>query len=111
LGGDEFAVLLEHRPADAERIGHRMLHALREPFMLDGHTIGVGASIGVVIPEPGDTDLSADILLRRADADMYPGNRRGKATIVRYAGSSDVAPHAHLPHILPGALSGGPAAA
>ena len=111
LGGDEFAVLLEHRPADAERIGHRMLHALREPFILDGHTIGVGASIGVVIPEPGDTDLSADILLRRADAAMYAGKRRGKGTIVRYAGSADGGPHADLPHMLARALSGDPAAA
>jgi diguanylate cyclase (GGDEF)-like protein len=111
LGGDEFAVLLEHRPADAERISHRMLHALREPFSLDGHTIGVGASIGVVIPEPGDTDLSADILLRRADAAMYAGKRRGKGTIVRYAGSADGGPHADLPHLLARALSGDPAAA
>ncbi|MEV6492629.1 EAL domain-containing protein [Actinoplanes sp. NPDC051633] len=110
LGGDEFAVLLEHRAADAERIGHRMLHALREPFTLDGHTIGVGASIGVVVPEPGDTDLSADILLRRADAAMYAGKRRGKGTIVRYAGGADGGPHADLPHLLARALSGDPAA-
>ncbi|GLY95915.1 GGDEF-domain containing protein [Actinoplanes sp. NBRC 103695] len=111
LGGDEFAVLLEHRAADAELIGDRMLGALREPFHIDGHTIGVGASIGLVVPEPGDRDLTADILLRRADAAMYASKRRGKGTVARYAGGADGGPHADLPHQLAQALAGDPAAA
>jgi diguanylate cyclase (GGDEF)-like protein len=111
LGGDEFAVLVEHRAAEAELIGHRMLAALREPFLIDGHTVAVGASIGLVQPEHADQDLSADILLRRADAAMYASKRRGKGTIARYAGSADGGPHADLPHLLARALSGDPAAA
>jgi len=42
---------------------------------------------------------------------MYAGKRRGKGTIVRYAGSADGGPHADLPHMLARALSGDPAAA
>jgi diguanylate cyclase (GGDEF)-like protein len=117
LGGDEFAVLLEHRAAEAEPIGTRILAALRDPFHLDGHTLGVGASIGLVVPDPGDMALSAgpaqaaDALLRRADAAMYASKRRGKGNLVRYAGIADGGPHADLPHLLARALAGAPAAA
>jgi predicted signal transduction protein with EAL and GGDEF domain len=111
LGGDEFAVLLEHHPAEAEPTGHRMLAALRTPFVIDGHSVAVGASIGLVVPEPADDTLTADTLLRRADAAMYASKRRGKGTIARYAGNADGGPHADLPHLLARALTGSPAAA
>jgi len=111
LGGDEFAVLLERRAAEAEPVGHRILVALREPFVIDGYTIGISASLGLVLPEPGDRDLSADILLRRADAAMYASKRRGKNALARYSGSADGGPNADLPHLLARALAGAPAAA
>jgi diguanylate cyclase (GGDEF)-like protein len=112
LGGDEFAVLLDPASADdAEPIGHHLLAALREPFLIDGQAIGIGASIGLVVPDRGES-LSADTLLRRADAAMYSSKRRGKGTLARYAGSHDGGPHADLPHLLAQALAGGsPAAA
>jgi diguanylate cyclase len=106
LGGDEFAVVLDHRPADAEPTGHRILAALREPFVIDGHRIGVGASIGLVVPEAGEP-LSADALLRRADAAMYSSKRRGKGALARYAGTADGSPNADLPHLLAQALVAG----
>jgi diguanylate cyclase (GGDEF)-like protein len=111
LGGDEFAVLLEHHPAEAEPIGHRILATLRDPFVIDGRTIGVGASIGLVVAEPADPALSADTLLRRADAAMYVSKRRGKGNLARYAGHSDSGARADLPHLLARALTGAPAAA
>ncbi|MEU8233928.1 EAL domain-containing protein [Actinoplanes sp. NPDC048967] len=111
LGGDEFAVLLDHRAADAEPAGHRILAALREPFVIDGHTVGISASLGLVVPEPGDPELSADTLLRRADAAMYVSKRRGKNALARYSGGADGGPNADLPHLLARALSGAPAAA
>ncbi|MGK5677945.1 putative bifunctional diguanylate cyclase/phosphodiesterase [Actinoplanes sp. URMC 104] len=106
LGGDEFAVLLDHTPADAEPAGHRILAALREPFVIDGHTFGVGASIGLVVPEPGEP-LTADALLRRADAAMYVSKRRGKGALARYSGTGDGGPNADLPHLLAEALASG----
>ena len=108
LGGDEFAVVLDHRPADAEPCGHRILAVLREPFVIDGHSIVVGASIGLVVPDPGEP-LSADALLRRADAAMYSSKRRGKGALARYTGAADT----DLPAMLAQALVAGgrPAAA
>jgi diguanylate cyclase (GGDEF)-like protein len=107
LGGDEFAVLLHPRSTpDAEPTGHRILAALREPFVIDGHTVAVGVSIGLVVPEPGEL-LSADALLRRADAAMYASKRRGKGSLARYTGAHDGGPNVDLPHRLAQALGGG----
>ncbi|MEU4622248.1 EAL domain-containing protein [Actinoplanes sp. NPDC023801] len=97
--------------AEAEAIGQRVLATLREPYMIDGRSVGVGVSIGLVTAEPGDK-LTADLLLRRADAAMYAVKRRGKGELIRYTGPRDSGPHAELPQLLAGALSGGsPAAA
>ena len=41
----------------------------------------IGASLGVV--EPGRRELTSDVVLRRADAAMYVGKRRGKGVAVR----------------------------
>ncbi len=84
LGGDEFAVLMEGGVDPPERAGERILGALRRPFDVGGHTVTVGASIGVVASDTGEAGLSADALLRRADAAMYTGKRRGKGTVVVY---------------------------
>ncbi|WP_436527651.1 putative bifunctional diguanylate cyclase/phosphodiesterase [Actinoplanes sp. HUAS TT8] len=95
---------------EAEGIGERVLAALREPYLIDGRAVSVGASIGLVVAEPGDR-LSADLLLRRADAAMYAVKRRGKGALIRYTGPVH-GPNADLPQLLAGALSGGsPAAA
>ncbi|MFC7533690.1 putative bifunctional diguanylate cyclase/phosphodiesterase [Actinoplanes sp. GCM10030250] len=98
--------------AEAEAVGQRVLAALREPYVIDGRSVGVGVSIGLVAAEPGD-QLSADILLRRADAAMYAVKRHGKGALIRYTGPRDAVPNADLPQLLAGALAdgGSPAAA
>ncbi|MEV6595908.1 EAL domain-containing protein [Actinoplanes sp. NPDC051346] len=108
LGGDEFAVLLERPGHQAEETGHRILTALREPYVIDGHTLGVSASLGLVLPERADEELTADVLLRRADAAMYVSKRRGKNAMARYAAGADGGPNADLPALLARAV-GAPA--
>ena len=71
LGGDEFAIILTTVPdANAVAIAaRRILTTLEQPFIVDGHVIGVGASIGIAsYPEHG---MDANTLMRRADAAMY----------------------------------------
>jgi len=112
LGGDEFAVLLEGPQASAEAVGERILAELREPFPIDDHKIAVSASVGVVAPESREVRLTADSLLRRADAAMYVGKRRGKGRVVRYlAGVTDGSGDPDLPQLLAEALAGDPAEA
>jgi diguanylate cyclase (GGDEF)-like protein len=75
LGGDEFAVLIDSQTAagDAEEVSDRLAEALTRPFMIDGHQLNLGASIGrAVYPIDADTP---DGLLRAADAAMFAVKR------------------------------------
>jgi diguanylate cyclase (GGDEF)-like protein len=70
LGGDEFAVLLPTVTQPHAAMAARMLlQALRTPVIVDGHSLEVGASIGIALfPEHG---RDAHVLLQRADIAMY----------------------------------------
>jgi diguanylate cyclase (GGDEF)-like protein len=79
LGGDEFAVLIDSSTAagDAEEVSDRLAAALTRPFMIDGHQLQLGASIGrAVFPIDADTP---DGLLRSADAAMFGVKRSTRA--------------------------------
>jgi diguanylate cyclase (GGDEF)-like protein len=87
LGGDEFAVLIDSRTAagDAEEVSERLAEALTRPFMIDGHELRLGASIGrAVYPIDADTP---DGLLRSADAAMFAVKRsaRGRGSSSTHA--------------------------
>ena len=75
LGGDEFAVLIDSQtaPTDAEEISERLASALTRPFVIDGHRLQLGASIGRGV-FPIDAE-DADGLLRSADAAMFAVKR------------------------------------
>ena len=81
LGGDEFGVLLTSvEENDAEGVARRIVHALRDPFVLHGHEMLVHASIGIA---NGRSDArTADELLANADVAMYTAKGSGKR---RYA--------------------------
>jgi diguanylate cyclase (GGDEF)-like protein len=84
LGGDEFAIVLVD-PAEATgSAAQRILTALRPPFSVAGHTIPLGASVGVVEPWPDETGVTPDVLVNRADRAMYAGKRGGKGIAVHY---------------------------
>jgi diguanylate cyclase (GGDEF)-like protein/PAS domain S-box-containing protein len=71
LGGDEFAIVLGD-PADSgdpAHLGDHLLAALAEPFVIEGHELVVGASIGVVYCPAHGADPTT--LMRRADVAMY----------------------------------------
>ncbi|NNF16663.1 MAG: EAL domain-containing protein [Gammaproteobacteria bacterium] len=78
LGGDEFTVVLDSivKPADVVTIAQRILNAGKEPFIIAGQEVVVGASIGITTyPEDGN---DVDTLLRNADVAMYQAKARGK---------------------------------
>ena len=82
LGGDEFTVVLSKLKdaTDAGRVARALIHALNEPFELDGHVMYAGASIGIAL-YPNDGDSSAE-LLKKADTALYLAKDRGRG---RYA--------------------------
>jgi diguanylate cyclase (GGDEF)-like protein len=79
LGGDEFAVLIDSQTSagDAEEVSGRLAAALRRPFMIDGHQLRIGASIGRAV-FPIDAE-DPDGLLRCADAAMFVVKRSTRA--------------------------------
>lgn len=80
LGGDEFTVLLNGMVDEihASIIAKNILTRLSEPFMLHGHEVYSGASIGITI-SPGDGN-DAKTLLKNADMAMYEAKAQGRNT-------------------------------
>ena len=76
LGGDEFAVLLPGEDeAAAVTTAGRIDAALDTPFVVEGHVLHVGCSIGIALCPAHGRD--AETLLRRADVAMYVAKRAG----------------------------------
>ncbi|MGE3909054.1 MAG: EAL domain-containing protein [Chloroflexota bacterium] len=96
LGGDEFAILLEDlaHPDEAAIIAERVLHSLRQPIIVSGREVLVGASIGVT-PIKRDSE-SADALLRNADIAMYVAKREGRGRVVLFSDGMDAATRQRL---------------
>lgn len=74
LGGDEFAVLVTAQQAGhVDRLADRIGAAFGDPFMVAGHCVELGISVGRSV-YPVDAD-DADALLRLADAAMFAVKR------------------------------------
>lgn len=80
LGGDEFTVIISQlRGAftlGIERVAHKILQVLRQPFQLDVSQIYISASIGITL-YPDDA-LDATDLLKNADQAMYLSKQNGR---------------------------------
>lgn len=76
-GGDEFIILLLDLQdlQDAVNAIVKVIGAFAEPFVIDGHTLHMTASVGAtVFPSDGE---NMQILLRNADTAMYQAKRDG----------------------------------
>ena len=91
LGGDEFAMLLlsAKDPAGVEQIARRIIDVIGELFVIDGHQIGIGTSIGIVMaPMDGAT---APELLKNADTALYSAKSAGRGTFSFFESAMHVA--------------------
>ena len=78
LGGDEFALLVTHSPGreSLARLAVRIIDMLGRPYMIDGHVVNIGASVGIsVAPRDGNEQTQ---LLRTADLAMYASKQAGR---------------------------------
>ncbi len=84
LGGDEFAIIAD----DLDRIdgvlvhANRILTALSEPQMINGHEVHPGVSIGIT-SYPQDA-RDPDVLLKNADLALYRVKAEGRGNIQLY---------------------------
>jgi diguanylate cyclase (GGDEF)-like protein len=79
LGGDEFAVISSASsdlPA-LESLANRLISTLSTPYSINGHTIVIGASIGIAVIDHRSGGGSADIM-RYADMALYRAKNEGR---------------------------------
>ncbi len=80
LGGDEFAVLVSNMPNRTALgdLAARIVDVLGRPYLVDGHLVNIGASIGVALALPDDDDYQT--LLRSADLALYDARKSGRSS-------------------------------
>ncbi|MDR3371259.1 MAG: EAL domain-containing protein [Rhodoferax sp.] len=76
-GGDEFAVLMQgfKHLARVANVAQRMIDVIKTPFVVDGHELMVGVSIGISAYPQDGPDIST--LLKNADTAMYQAKAAG----------------------------------
>lgn len=91
LGGDEFTVVVDGSEDEARLLAQRLLASVQRPMTAEGHTVYLGASIGISLyPEHG---ASATDLMRRADVAMYQAKTRlGRNAVAMFEPTMEAAP-------------------
>lgn len=80
LGGDEFTLILNdsHEREAVAMVAKKIIESLGHPFVLEGHTVHIGVSIGIACYP--DNAASKGALLIVADKAMYAAKAAGKNT-------------------------------
>ncbi len=78
LGGDEFQAVLPGAVDIGllESLARTLIEQVSRPYMIEGNKVTIGASVGVVIGDPGRA--SADALVRNADLALYAAKGAGR---------------------------------
>ena len=81
LGGDEFGFVLEDVTVEQVcNICKRILQAVDQPFIIEGHGVGIGGSVGIAMyPAHGS---EPQLLMQHADVAMYEAKRHGQGYAV-----------------------------
>lgn len=85
LGGDEFAIIQEagaDQRACATELAARIAKLLTEPFLLPGHRVEIGTSIGIAIAPDHGSDQEQ--LLKKADLALYRSKSAGRNCFTIY---------------------------
>lgn len=85
LGGDEFTLVIHDLAdvADMMVIGEKLVHVLREPFLLGGQLHQLSGSVGITLYPDDGKDVQT--LLKNADIAMYRAKQGGKNRYQFYA--------------------------
>ncbi len=76
-GGDEFTIILPDlgRTMEAIRAADKIINALSEPFVVQGHELYITATVGIsLFPDAGEDVVT---LVRNADVAMYRAKEQG----------------------------------
>ncbi len=89
LNSDEFTVVQSGvaRPEDAVLLSRRLLEAIGDPYLLDGHSVVIGATIGIAMA-PGDGEDS-EKLLKNADMALSRAKTESRGTFSFFEAGMD----------------------
>jgi diguanylate cyclase (GGDEF)-like protein/PAS domain S-box-containing protein len=89
LNSDEFAIMQSGltRPEDAVLLCRRLLEGIGDPYLLDGHSVVIGASIGIAMA-PGDGN-DAEKLLKNADMALSRAKNDSRGTFSFFEAGMD----------------------
>ena len=78
FGGDEFCVVQtgQAQPVAAANLAKRLVDLIGRSYILEGHLINIGASVGVAL-SPADGDEGGEIL-KNADLALYRAKQEGR---------------------------------
>jgi diguanylate cyclase (GGDEF)-like protein/PAS domain S-box-containing protein len=82
-GDDEFVLLLKgiEEMANTDRVAHRILGSLKQPFALNGREVQITVSMGAAVyPEDGE---DVDSLINKADLAMSRAKQEGRDRFMR----------------------------
>ena len=80
LGGDEFAIIQGDidGPVTPAVLAGRIVERLCEPFEFEGHTIVIGASVGISLSD--QDGCNGEQLLKRSDLALYNAKEESRGT-------------------------------
>jgi diguanylate cyclase (GGDEF)-like protein/PAS domain S-box-containing protein len=89
LNSDEFAIVQTgmSRPEDAALLARRLLEAIADPYLLDDHSVVIGATIGIAM-SPSDGDES-EKLLKNADMALTRAKTESRGTFSFFEAGMD----------------------
>ena len=85
LGGDEFEAVLPGVDDQGvlAQLASRLIQQVSMPYTIDGHTVAIGASVGIaIVPAEGS---GVDALVRNADLALYSSKAAGRGTFCFFA--------------------------
>jgi predicted signal transduction protein with EAL and GGDEF domain len=85
LGGDEFQVLIPgHAPREVlGELAQRIILAVSEPYLIEGHRVVIGGSVGIAIAP--DDGVTSEAIIRNADLALYAAKDGGRGRFHFYA--------------------------
>ena len=87
LGGDEFKAVLPGTVETGllESLARTLIEQVSRPYMIEGHRVIIGASVGIAIGDPGKS--CADSMIRNADLALYAAKAAGRGKHCFYEAS------------------------
>jgi diguanylate cyclase (GGDEF)-like protein len=78
LGGDEFKAVLPGTVETGllESLARTLIDHVSRPYIIEGHRVAIGASVGIAIGDPGKS--CADSMIRNADLALYAAKAAGR---------------------------------